>query len=176
MVSRGKLSFQCTETSADFFTDYGFSKSFSSFPPLHRCFPSFCGLCSFTTGGRKIACHCIRQSCAVCFRKKMVYFRSRTVCLVWSVRHLRHYLACHPFTIITDHKPLVGLKKLHLHHDPTGRRARWAIELDLYDWHAIHRDGAKHLNADAMSRRPDTNPVESESCSQGNASTVSVAT
>ncbi len=83
---------------------------------------------------------------------------------MWSVRHFRHYLACHPFTIITDHKPLVGLKKLPLDHDPTGRRARWAIELDLYDWHVIHHDGAKHLNADAMSRRPDTNLVESGMC------------
>ncbi len=108
--------------------------------------------------------------------RKWSTFDRELYAIVWSVRHFCHYLACHPFTIITDHKPLVGLKKLPLDHDPTGRRARWAIELDLYDWHVIYRDGAKHLNADAMSRRPDTNPVESESCSQGNASTVSVAT
>ncbi len=108
--------------------------------------------------------------------RKWSTFDRELYAIVWSVRHFRHYLACHPFTIITDHKPLFGLKKLPLDHDPTGRRARWAIELDLYDWHVTHRDGAKHLNADAMSRRPDTNPVESESCSQGNASTVSVAT
>ncbi|KAL1264076.1 hypothetical protein QQF64_004431 [Cirrhinus molitorella] len=95
--------------------------------------------------------------------RKWSTFDRELYAIMWSVRHFRHYLACHPFTIITDHKPLIGLKKLPIDHDPTGRRARWAIELDLYDWHVIHRDGAKHLNADAMSRRPDTNPVESDS-------------
>ncbi len=38
-----------------------------------------------------------------------------------------HYLACYPFTIITDHKPLIGLRKLPLDHDPTGRCARWPV-------------------------------------------------
>lgn len=73
--------------------------------------------------------------------------------IVWAVRHFRHYLACHPFTIVTDHKPLTGLKRMPLDHDPTGRRARWAMELDLYDWCILHREGSKHQNADAMSRR-----------------------
>ncbi|KAL7863457.1 hypothetical protein SRHO_G00124410 [Serrasalmus rhombeus] len=38
--------------------------------------------------------------------------------------------------------------------DPTGRRARWAVELDLHDWTVVYRDGTKHLNADSMSRCP----------------------
>ena len=74
--------------------------------------------------------------------------------IVWSIRHFRHYLACSPFTIVTDHKPLVGLRKLPVHNDRTGRRSRWALELDPYDWLIIHRDGARHANADALSRRP----------------------
>ncbi|RXN35727.1 tetratricopeptide repeat 27-like protein [Labeo rohita] len=41
--------------------------------------------------------------------------------------------------------------------DPTGRRARWALEIDLYDWIIEYRHGHKHVNADAMSRRPDRN-------------------
>lgn len=86
--------------------------------------------------------------------------------IVWGVRHFRHYLAAHPFTIITDHKPLVGLKKLPLDQDPTGRRARWSVELDLYDWHIVHRDGAKHLNADAMSRCPPSDLTENHSPAQ----------
>ena len=74
--------------------------------------------------------------------------------IVWSIRHFRHYLACSPFTIVTDHKPLVGLRKLPVHNDRTGRRSRWALELDPYEWLIIHRDGARHANADALSRRP----------------------
>lgn len=37
--------------------------------------------------------------------------------------------------------------------DPTGRRARWALEIDPYDWTIEYRQGKKHANADSMSRR-----------------------
>ncbi|MGH0129906.1 UNVERIFIED_CONTAM: hypothetical protein FKN15_018760 [Acipenser sinensis] len=74
--------------------------------------------------------------------------------IVWSVRHFRHYLRGNMFVIITDHKPLMGLKKLPVEDDPTGRRARWAIELDLFQWEIQYRRGRDHNNADSMSRRP----------------------
>ncbi len=45
--------------------------------------------------------------------------------VVWSVRHFRHFLSGAPFKIITDHKPLLNLKKAAVDNDPTGRRARW---------------------------------------------------
>ena len=34
--------------------------------------------------------------------------------------------------------------------DPTGRRARWALEIDLYDWTIEYRQGTKHANADSV--------------------------
>ncbi len=74
--------------------------------------------------------------------------------IVWSVRHFSHYLQGCPFEIVTDHRPLLGLKKMPIDRDPTGRRARWALELDVYDWVIKHRNGAKHTNADSLSRRP----------------------
>lgn len=89
--------------------------------------------------------------------------------------HFRHYLAFHPFTVITDHKHFVCFRKLPLDHDPMGRQARWGIKLDLYDWHVIHRDGAKHLNADALSRQQESFSLEPDSCSQSGVSAVSVA-
>ncbi|KAI8511935.1 hypothetical protein Bbelb_110350 [Branchiostoma belcheri] len=76
--------------------------------------------------------------------------------IVWSVRHYRSYLAGHHFTVITDHKPLVGLSPKLISHDPTGRRARWAIELSTYQFNITYRAGKSHDNADAMSRRPPT--------------------
>lgn len=41
-----------------------------------------------------------------------------------------------------------------------------SLELDPFEWTVIHKDGHKHLNADAMSRRPaDTGPTDqSSSC------------
>ncbi len=108
--------------------------------------------------------------------RKWSTFDRELFAIVWSVRHFRHYLACHPFTIVTDHKPLIGLKKLPLDHDPTGRRARWAVELDLYDWCVRHRKGAKHLNADAMSRRPQVEVVQHDKGDKRESATFSVAT
>lgn len=74
--------------------------------------------------------------------------------IVWSIRHFRQYLTGHSFRIITDHKPLLGLRKMALDCDPTGRRARWALEIDSYDWTIEHKQGLKHSNADPLSRRP----------------------
>lgn len=76
--------------------------------------------------------------------------------IVWAVRHFRHYLYKQPFVIVTDHKPLLGLQKIPIDSDRTGRRARWALELDPFEWTVIHKDGHRHLNADALSRRPVT--------------------
>lgn len=74
--------------------------------------------------------------------------------IVWAVRHFRHYLYKQPFIIVTDHKPLLGLRKIPIDNDRTGRRACWALELDPFEWTVVHKDGHCHLNADAMSRRP----------------------
>ncbi|KAJ8333902.1 hypothetical protein SKAU_G00412210 [Synaphobranchus kaupii] len=38
--------------------------------------------------------------------------------------------------------------------DHTGRRARWALEIDPYNWTVEYRQGPRHGNADSMSRRP----------------------
>lgn len=72
--------------------------------------------------------------------------------IVWSIRHFKHYLQnCH-FQIVSDHKPLIGLRKIPIDNDVTGRRARWAIEIDVMDWTIVHKKGSTHTNADTMSR------------------------
>ncbi|CAL8350264.1 unnamed protein product [Lota lota] len=38
----------------------------------------------------------------------------------------------------------------------------WALELDPYDWMIVHKSGAQHTNADALSRRADTYAVQME--------------
>ncbi|KAJ8045567.1 hypothetical protein HOLleu_08601 [Holothuria leucospilota] len=48
-----------------------------------------------------------------------------------------------------------GLKKIPIQNDSTGRRARWALEMDLYDWEIKYRPGRSNGNADAMSRMSD---------------------
>ena len=70
------------------------------------------------------------------------------------MRQFRHYVGSASFTIITDHKPLLGLRGLSIDKDPIGKRARWMLELDPFNWIVQHRDGQQHANADALSRRP----------------------
>ncbi|KAK9513172.1 hypothetical protein VZT92_026730 [Zoarces viviparus] len=74
--------------------------------------------------------------------------------IVWAVRQFRHYIGVAAFTIITDHKPLLGLRTMSIDKDPTGRRARWILELDPFNWVIQHKNGKQHTNADALSRRP----------------------
>ncbi|KAL7878823.1 hypothetical protein AOLI_G00097970 [Acnodon oligacanthus] len=69
-------------------------------------------------------------------------------------RHFKHFLAGTTFTIVTDHKPLLSLQKAAVESNPTGRGGRWILELGVYDYTVIHKEGKKHANADAMSRRP----------------------
>lgn len=88
--------------------------------------------------------------------------------IVWSIRHFKHYLQASQFTIVTDHKPLMGLRKMPLDNDPTGRRARWAMEIELLDWTIEYKMGSKHINADAMSRREiQVKEVSSANCTKG---------
>ena len=73
--------------------------------------------------------------------------------IVWAVWQFRHYIGAAAFTIITDHKPLLGLRGMS-DKDPTGKRARWILELDPFNWVIRHKHGHQHANADALSRRP----------------------
>lgn len=96
-------------------------------------------------------------------QKRWSTFDHELWAIVWAVREFKHYIGLASFTIITDHRPLLALRRLSIDDDPTGRRARWILELDPLNWVIVHKDGQHHKNADALSRRPetpDTNVVE----------------
>ena len=72
--------------------------------------------------------------------------------LIWSVRHFSHYLKFRPFTIYTDHKPLLNCINIDPKKDGSGKRTRWALELSSYDFVIKHKSGKRHLDADSLSR------------------------
>ena len=76
--------------------------------------------------------------------------------VVWAVRYFHAYLWGRRFTIRTDHNSLQWLKSFN---DPQGQVARWLDMLAEYDFQIQHRPGAKHGNADALSRLPSSNVV-----------------
>ena len=82
--------------------------------------------------------------------------------LLCAVRANAHYLRHAPFTAITDHRPLLSWRKINAGKDPTGRRTRWSIELDTYDFNLIYKQGRIHSDADAMSRLGGENDEEAQ--------------
>ena len=76
--------------------------------------------------------------------------------VVAGVKRFHYYLAGRPFSIRTDHKPLLGLigenKPLPLMASP--RVIRWALMLGAYDYHLEFVPGVKQAHCDALSRLP----------------------
>lgn len=71
--------------------------------------------------------------------------------IVWGIRKMRQYLEGYRFKVITDH---LSLKWLNSIESPTGRIARWALELQQYTFDIEYRRGKSNVVADALSREP----------------------
>ena len=83
--------------------------------------------------------------------KRYCVTRRELLAVVLSVRHFKYYLCGLPFTVRTDHSALQWLVSFR---EPEGQVARWLEELQAYNFTVVHRAGAQHSNADALSRRP----------------------
>ena len=66
----------------------------------------------------------------------------------WGVEKFAVYLLGKEFEIQTDHAPLKWLQE----HQHNARVARWALELQPFQFYIKHRAGNKHCNADSLSR------------------------
>ena len=69
--------------------------------------------------------------------------------IVWAIRHFEQYLGLMPFKVITDHSALKFLQTADM---PTGKRARWIMYLQQFNFEIVHRPGKENKNADALSR------------------------
>ncbi|GBG81589.1 hypothetical protein CBR_g32581 [Chara braunii] len=81
--------------------------------------------------------------------------------VVWGIQHFHSYLYGQKFLLITDHEPLLALKKLTNY---TGMIGRWAVRLQEYDFDIVHRKTERHENADGLTRlhRPGKVPRNEE--------------
>ena len=77
--------------------------------------------------------------------------RKELLAVVEFVHHFRHYLLGREFTLRTDHNSLVWVRNFK---EPEGQLARWLEKLEEYNFTIVHRRGALHNNADALSRIP----------------------
>ena len=74
---------------------------------------------------------------------------TRTVWLDPRDQKMHPYLEGYQFVAVTDHPALKYLRNLK---EPTNRPARWALELQKWDFEIIHRKGKQFELLDAISR------------------------
>ena len=82
--------------------------------------------------------------------------------LVYAMKQFHEYLWGQKFTLITDHKPLLGIFNPTKPISPqaSGRIQRWALILQAYNFDLIHRSGKLLYTADALSRLPASETCE----------------
>ncbi|GBG72005.1 hypothetical protein CBR_g10941 [Chara braunii] len=80
---------------------------------------------------------------------------------LWGINHFRAYPYGRKFTLVTDHEPLLALKKSK---DYSGMIGRWATVLQSMDFDIRHRKHERHGNADGLTRlhRPEKVPKSEE--------------
>ena len=76
--------------------------------------------------------------------------RRELLAAITFITEFRHYLLGSKFILRTDHSSLQWLFNFK---DPQGQLARWLEVLSQYNFQIVHRPGAKHNNADALSRK-----------------------
>lgn len=69
--------------------------------------------------------------------------------LIFSIETFRYFIEGQHFTVITDHAALQWLKNIV---NPTGKLARWSLNLQQYSFDVVHRKGKYNVVADALSR------------------------
>jgi hypothetical protein len=83
--------------------------------------------------------------------------------VVWSVLKLQRYLDGVPFTVVTDHQPILQVVSSNSKTLTSPRVERWRMLLQPYmgQMTFVHKAGKKHLNVDALSRL-EREPVSEE--------------
>ena len=74
--------------------------------------------------------------------------------ILWGITKARFYLVGRKFTVVTDHKPLVGLQHKPLGDITNNRLRRIREKLADYVFNVVYEAGKTHNIADALSRAP----------------------
>ena len=75
--------------------------------------------------------------------------------VVFAVEYFRVYLLGRKFLLSTDHNALSWVHST----ESKGRRARWIMDLQEYEFEVQHRPGIQNSNANTLSRLSQENPI-----------------
>ena len=89
--------------------------------------------------------------------------RKELTAVVYGLKQFRQYLLARHFTIRTDHAALQSLRRTP---EPIGQQGRWLDLIEQFNFDIQHRAGARHQNADSLSRRPCERDGRSNPCRQ----------
>ncbi|KII68202.1 Transposon Tf2-9 polyprotein [Thelohanellus kitauei] len=84
-----------------------------------------------------------------------------SLALVSAIKKFKYYLYGKKFFVYTDHNPLKYLKSIK---NISGRRARWILDLEEYDFEIDHIPGSDNIVADGLSRSIAALQLESDIC------------
>ena len=76
--------------------------------------------------------------------------------MIFGVKKFHSYLSGINFTMLTDHRPLLGVfgPEKAIPNMASSRMIRWALILQGYSYGLRHKAGSRNQNADALSRIP----------------------
>ena len=88
--------------------------------------------------------------------KRYSQLDKEALALVFGVDKFHRYVFGRLFTLMTDHKPLLGLfqEGKAISEMVSSRVQRWGLTLAAYTYHLRYRAGSQNGNADALSRLP----------------------
>lgn len=87
--------------------------------------------------------------------RNYAHYEKEGLSIIFGLKKFHKYLYGRPFTIVTDHKPLLGLFGPKPSSPMASARvSRWHMILSAYDYSIEYKEGEKHQNADALSRLP----------------------
>ncbi|GBM37612.1 Retrovirus-related Pol polyprotein from transposon 17.6 [Araneus ventricosus] len=75
--------------------------------------------------------------------------KREALAVVWALEKFRGYVEGAPITVVSDHQPLKWLLSLK---SPTGRLARWSLQLQPYDLTVEYIPGKANVIVDMLSR------------------------
>ena len=76
-------------------------------------------------------------------------YEQECLAIVWALKLFHHYLYLRDFTVVTDCKAL----QYALSRPDSSRLTKWLLHIQEYAFKIKHKQGARHLDVDAMTRQ-----------------------